>query len=139
MEWIFLKLAEHGLCSGAVAAVDCFLEVIVGAEETLQNRDDGISPVGVVALQFDDVEGFQAVVDELLPFDAVTSWVADVELPRVVAVGESELDAADGLAVVDSRQVVSVAAGAVPCPVGETAAYSYQTPDFDWAYRHDFR
>lgn len=139
MGWIFLKLAEHDLCSGAVAAVDWFLEVMVGAEETLQNRDDVISPVGVVALQVDDVEGSQPVVDELSPFDAVTSWVADVEPPRVVAVGGSKLDAADELAVVGSPQAVSVAAGAVPCPVGETAGYSYHTLEFDWAYRHDFR
>lgn len=134
-----MKLVEHDLYSGSVAAVDCLLEVAVDAEGTLQNRDDGISPVGAVALSVDDVEGFQAVVGELLPFDAETKWVADVEPPQAAAVGVLELDAAGEPAAVDNPQAVSVAGGAVPCPVGETAGYSYHTPELDWAYRHDFR
>lgn len=147
MEWIFLELAEHDLYPGAVAVVDCFLEVIVGVEEALQTHDDGILPVGAVAGQADGVAGFRAVVDELLPFDAVTNSAAGVELPEVVAVEVSEvvavevsqLDAADGPAVVDSPQAVSVAVRAVPYPVEKTAGCSYHTPAFDWAYRYDLQ
>lgn len=136
MEWIFLELAEHDLYSGAVAAVGCFLEVIVDVE-VMQTRDDGISPVGAVAQQADGVEGLRAVVDELLPFDAVPNSAAGVELSEAVAVEVSQLDAADGPAVVDSPLAVSVAVRAVPYPVGETAECSYHTPEFDWAYMHD--
>lgn len=85
------------------------------------------------------VEAPRAVADELWSVGAVAFQVVGVETPQTVAVEELSVGDAGGLAVVESPQAASVAAGAVPCSVGEIAECFLHRPEFDSVCRYDFQ